>query len=682
MRKQTRRPRDLWRSKNLLGLILFVALPISHVAAEWLPMTDMNSAVSLYYQGEFGESLGGLKELARSSPGDERIQINYIRLLREAGRYDEALPLLGRLVSNHPENSDYRLAMLSAAYLGGYYERVIQLTTTDEPAPVLFWRGLALAEDGKTTGAIQALETSLGEEPFNPAACFHLGQLYTKAGNPSKAETYYQKTLAQDGNWSAVYFPLAQVSLALGKYQYAFDMLSRAKNAFPQDPRISLTIQKLTDAHPEIGQKPKEAAADPTKIPTPVVTAISKGRDKIPEIRIGLAEKAHEIIIKAGGPYLLSTPDKSPMITGPAGNLLRFRVCPEGVAVSINSGAELLKTRQKITVTYQNPEHTTLIFNLDFGQGWYWAGRENRAYRGAIELLPKDGGLTLVNRLILEEYLYSVVPSEMPKTWPEAALQAQAIAARTYTQANLGRYATRGFDLLASVASQAYNGVKAESPATSSAVDATRGLILTYDEKPINAFFSANSGGFSEASENLWRFAYPYLKAVPDRNLSFALPLPPEDLTEWLTKRPQTASSHPNYSARSAYRWTYWLSREELETRLDLGDKLGTITALLTAGRGASGRVREVLIRGVHGEHRLSGEAIRRNLGGLRSTLFTVESKLGKDGLPEYFIFTGGGWGHGIGMDQSGAAGLAALGLDFRQILKHYYPNTTLKPLF
>ncbi|HOQ24741.1 MAG TPA: SpoIID/LytB domain-containing protein [Bacillota bacterium] len=682
MSKTIRRKRRTLHLKAFWVLLLLTAFLVPHATAEFLPTEGLNTAVALYYQGKFEESLERLRSLARSSPGDVQIQLNYIRLLREVGRYDEALPVLGRLVANHPKHTGYRLAMVSAVYLGGYYDRVIQLTTADDDAAILFWRGLALAESGKTAAAIKTLEDSIAKEPFNPSAHFHLGRLYAQTGDLTKADLHYRKTLTQDANWSAVFFPLSQVNLALGKPQTAFDLLTKAKNVFPADPRLAPAMAKLTSAYPGIGQKPTEALADPAKIVPPTVAALAKNREKIPEIRIGLAEKVKEVIIKTGGPYLLAAADTTPVLEGSAGHLLRFRLGPEGMTVTVNNGVELLKTGQPLTLVYKKPEHTTVIFNLDFGQGWYWAGRENRAYRGALEFLPRKDGLTIVNRLNIEEYLYSVVPSEMSAKWPAAALCAQAVAARTYTWANLGRFASRGFDLLASVVSQAYNGVKAESPAAHAAVDSTRGLILTYDGKPIGAFFSANSGGYSEDSENLWRFTAPYLKANPDPKLTFRMPLPPEDLADWLTKCPRTASSHPDYSARSAYRWTYWLSRQELEARLGLGDKLGAIKELRTAGRGASGRVRTVLIRGDKGEHRLSGEAIRRTLGGLRSTLFTVEPKLGKDGRPEYFIFTGGGWGHGIGLDQSGAAGLAAEGWDFRQILSHYYPGAILESIY
>jgi len=116
-------------------------------------------------------------------------------------------------------------------------------------------------------------------------------------------------------------------------------------------------------------------------------------------------------------------------------------------------------------------------------------------YRGVIELTARPDGLTVVNELPIEEYLYSVLPSEMPSSWPAAALRAQAVAARSYTMANLGRFAARGFDLLGNVFSAAYRGMLAETASARAAVDATRGVVLMDGELPLAAYYSANSGG-------------------------------------------------------------------------------------------------------------------------------------------------------------------------------------------
>jgi stage II sporulation protein D len=262
-------------------------------------------------------------------------------------------------------------------------------------------------------------------------------------------------------------------------------------------------------------------------------------------------------------------------------------------------------------------------------------------------------------------------------------LEAQAIAARTYALAHIKQYDARGFDLLPTVASQVYSGVGIEKLSSNTAVDATRGKILTYNSKPISAFYSGNNGGFSASSEEIWGIAVPYLQAVPDKMLpSRNEAMGPEELAEWLTSRPETFSSNPQYSGKSQYRWTLWVSRQEIENRLKRGQKLGMITSIALTGRSSSGVVSKVLIKGTAGEYTLSSDSIRSKLGGLRSNMFIIEPKLGSDGQPESFIFYGGGWGHGVGLCQSGAAGMAAGGYKSEEILSHYYPGTELTVLY
>ena len=158
--------------------------------------------------------------------------------------------------------------------------------------------------------------------------------------------------------------------------------------------------------------------------------------------------------------------------------------------------------------------------------------------------------------------------------------------------------------------------------------------------------------------------------------------LSPDRLAHWLADRPAAYCSHPAFSSRSAYRWRLWVPRELIEARLGLGGTLGAVRALVTGPRGSSGRVSEVRLLGTAGEHTLRWDAIRWNLGGLRSNLFTVEPYLGEDGLPEYFLFTGAGWGHGVGLCQSGAAGMADAGYGSEEILRQYYGDAPLSRLY
>ena len=193
----------------------------------------------------------------------------------------------------------------------------------------------------------------------------------------------------------------------------------------------------------------------------------------------------------------------------------------------------------------------------------------------------------------MEEYLYAVVPSEMPSSWPAAALQAQAIAARTYAFANLGSYNRRGFDLMGSVASSAYNGVTSENSAVRRAVDATRGQILTYNDKPISAFYSANSGGYSAVPPATWNFNPPYLQAVPDKLVDAHDGLPaPAAFGRLGRETDPFLFVQPKIQRAQRHRWQVVVPRIEIERRLQSRANLGQITAIVTVGRASCGRGR------------------------------------------------------------------------------------------
>jgi len=136
-------------------------------------------------------------------------------------------------------------------------------------------------------------------------------------------------------------------------------------------------------------------------------------------------------------------------------------------------------------------------------------------YRGTLVVRNKVGKLSVVNDVELEDYIKGVVPAEMPSGWHEEALKAQAVAARSYALANLGKRASLGFDLKDTPEDQAYGGASAETPKTNAAVDETKGVVITYDMKVISAFYSASAGGQSANSKDVWGGSLPYIRSVP-----------------------------------------------------------------------------------------------------------------------------------------------------------------------
>jgi stage II sporulation protein D len=286
------------------------------------------------------------------------------------------------------------------------------------------------------------------------------------------------------------------------------------------------------------------------------------------------------------------------------------------------------------------------------------------------------GGITLVNLVDLELYLRGVVPWEIGRPEDEAveAVKAQAIAARTYTIQHLGRWEELGFDVYADVRDQVYRGLSGTAPITDRAVRETRGLVLSFGTQLVRAYYSSTCGGHTSTLTDVWdRDGAPYLEGFRDADARG---------TSWCARSPH-------------FRWTEAWSARELGgvLRSYLGDELdeelvpeefGVLQGLEVLERDASGRVSRLEVRTDRGRWVVWGDRIRWALRPvhsrfaiLRSTLFEVEEQA-RDGVLNRVVLRGGGFGHGVGLCQTGALERARQGQSARDILKAYYGGATV----
>ncbi|MDQ2866501.1 MAG: SpoIID/LytB domain-containing protein [Candidatus Eremiobacteraeota bacterium] len=272
---------------------------------------------------------------------------------------------------------------------------------------------------------------------------------------------------------------------------------------------------------------------------------------------------------------------------------------------------------------------------------------EGRPYRGTFARLPSG---EIVNTLPLEEYLYSVVPREMPPSWPRAALQSQAICARTYVlQRSDPR---RSYDLVPSEVDQVYNGTLGESPAARGAVDSTASLVLRFAGGYAQIVYSSCCGGRTEASSDAWGgVPFPYLESVACAYC--------------------TAS--PNY------RWQRTLDAAGLAKAFasELAP-FGTFRGARIADRDGSGRVRTIELAADHGSAFVRGAIFRSRVGSRVVPSLLIERIDGSfDSSPELAL-QGAGLGHGVGLCQWGSRGYALDGGTARDILSFYFPGTNV----
>lgn len=326
----------------------------------------------------------------------------------------------------------------------------------------------------------------------------------------------------------------------------------------------------------------------------------------------------------------------------------------------------------------------------------------SRLYRGRVEFKRlKSSDMTVINVTKLEEYLYGIIRMEIDPLWNPEVVKAFAIVARTYALQNLNKHSSMGFDLCPTDDCQVYggavDGTYGEKQAIS-AVDATRGEVITYKGKLISAVYFSSTGGIpTEDSENVWKYPVEYLRSVDN------------------------SKETPN----SKSQWTFQFSKDELKEKLRARKvEIGDILDIQILEKTKAGRVLKLKIIGTNGEYEVQKEAARL-IFGLYSQAYSIATDsdiniinednsvkrervsgkyiLNEEGvmeqvyntslnvidengqtfeistIPNTYTFNGFGWGHGVGMSQWGAKGLADSGYTYKQIIKHYYTGVEIE---
>jgi stage II sporulation protein D len=269
--------------------------------------------------------------------------------------------------------------------------------------------------------------------------------------------------------------------------------------------------------------------------------------------------------------------------------------------------------------------------------GYVWIG--DRWYRGTTRLIRQNDGITAINKVDLEQYLYSVVGAEAVSSWPIEALKAQAVAARSYALYKRKTGSNGIYDVDTTIGTQVYKGLDSEYTTTHQAVDSTLGQIMTYNNQVILAAFHSSSGGYTENVEDVWTSPLPYLRGVVD------------------------------YDQKSpVFEWQQVIPVSKIQS---LVAGVGKITGFQPVEMTPHGRVVTMKVTGDLGSTTVSGNDLRKALD-LRSTLFRVST----DGSNLHV--QGRGFGHGLGLSQWGAYYLAKQGINYHQILAHYYQTANL----
>ncbi|SKA18080.1 stage II sporulation protein D [Trichlorobacter thiogenes] len=339
----------------------------------------------------------------------------------------------------------------------------------------------------------------------------------------------------------------------------------------------------------------------------------------------------------------------------------------EQIRVAISKGADSVAIDgDGILATDETGKPLTLEFPLTFQneRGRVQAGSSSsrlirlaaagklringKSYRGMLELSVQSGKLLVVNQLPLEQYLVGVINSEISSTWPMESIKTQAVIARTFAVAKRKERSKAFYHLESTVMDQAYEGSDEEDSRAARGVVETQGEVLTYNGSVIQAFYHANSGGRTEASQNVWGIALPYLQGV--------------ECQYGLTS---TTSS-----------WEQSLPLSKIEAALK-SFKIYGLTDIKLGPRNNRGRLKNLVLVTERGNVILLATKFRMAVGStvIKSTNFAVRV----DGGTVYF--NGSGYGHGVGLCQYGAKQRALDGFRYNEILSYYYPGAKLSKL-
>ncbi|MDR0413009.1 MAG: SpoIID/LytB domain-containing protein [Dysgonamonadaceae bacterium] len=343
-----------------------------------------------------------------------------------------------------------------------------------------------------------------------------------------------------------------------------------------------------------------------------------------------------------------------------------------------------------------HPAHASFILKeVPIGIGFHWEQKEDQEFQGELNIIRDGNNLTAINIIPVEDYLTSVISSEMRATSSIELLKAHAVISRSWLLAQQEK-ASRGeryasvtetpeesvrwydredhtlFDVCADDHCQRYQGItRASTPEVKEAVESTFGEVLFYDGKVCDTRFSKCCGGATERFENCWEpVPHPYLTSVAD---PFCHTDDPQVLRQVLNPY--------DLETRDFYRWTVEYDRETLSelVRRKSGWDFGTITGLVPVERGASGRIFRLKVVGSKQSRIIGKELFIRNV--LSEThLYSSAFEVTKE--PDKFILNGKGWGHGVGLCQIGAAVMAEKGYTYTEILSHYFPAANRKKAY
>jgi SpoIID/LytB domain protein len=632
----------------------------------WLELADLRKS-----EGDYTGAVAAYQAYL-SKKDDWKTRVSLGIALEQMGNFTDAEGSLTQLFHAHPDDPDILWGLGRLRLIQSQWKTVRTQATPQD----------ALKD-------AQKFFISLTDRRSDFALGFwQLGEVSRRLGDTDRALASYVKAVKLDASYKKAYRYIAKLLAQKKEYRQSLAKYEQAIAIEPDDPNIRKEAGQVAQKAPEEAQKRKdERLRQWAKWVPPAETSIAPSSVTI---RVGIFTGLAHLLFRGTSAMEVMTAAQTPLTILQGGQDYQVISIPAKVspkhkeiwALKDGRNRKILTFDQRIRVRPLDPLKPLLVHAVPSNTGYFFAKEEDRCYRGELEFSPRSGaGFNAINLVSLEAYTAGVLPSEMLSSWPAEALKAQAIVARTYVLSKLGRHNAEGFDVCDSVHCEVYRGLRAETDRTNQAVNETAGIILKHGSMVMPVAFSAQCGGHTQDYQEAWGYAAPVVgvKDYDERyNTDMDFPLSPYKMEKWVKEDRESYCRVFELRGYQNFRWARMILAEDIEKK---AGNIGKIRRMRVIHRSTAGWADRLIVEGERGNKELKGDLIRSFLGGIRSNLIWIEPQYDLKGWPEEFIVYGGGWGHGVGMCQVGAYGLAKAGKTADEIVLHYFPKAELKKL-
>ncbi len=708
---------------DLAAAVSTSAVAASSTAVVEAPAVETPAAAkarAAYFNGDTEKAAEGFEAAVKISSTDWRVWYDGAIAWAEAGRPDKAIVWTRRAAALN-ERAETRAAVGWALLRGA----------EPEAADAEFARALALAPAspfallgagrtklalGKPREAIELMTKAAQNAPGQSLADFYLGTAYEKLGDENAAADAYKRAVGADSYFQEGRNTLVRSYLRQRRYNEAWKHLQKLVES---DPGSKLARAMLNKIRPLLTRSAEAAPAAAQAEAGGKVNPTEPWDEKVPSLRVGVSSTQMgrprsrlSATVHGNGQWKAVDPKTGRvLLTADPGDSWTLRLVPAKKTKKKKSRSRL-EFRSSDGEVAAVPGDSVLLKGLDPASSALTLEDDPdhtpRVFRGDLEFSLYGGRRTIrvVNIIGLEDYTHGVVSAEMPQRAPLEALKSQAIVARTHAlfiKTVTKRHRKEGYDVCDEQHCQVYGGLRAETDRTRAVVEETRGRVAIYDGKPAHVIYSSHCGGRTQSGTDIGWGNVPYWKSVEDSPFHEAPPSSPVELRKFLSDWPKGFDRPSSYVYPAHARWTRAISAKELEEKLNRKLKIGKIRGLRVLRRVPSGHVEALLVVGTKRSKKLTDEMELRSLlgvGSLRSTMFVIDTEYRKEYppapkaakgkkatksepllVPETFVFRGGGWGHAVGLCQSGAMGRAEAGQNYATIIESYFPGVKIGKL-